>query len=69
MTERKERDQKKVEQYLTRYAALCRKYGLYVGGCGCCGTPFLVEDPDEDDIQENVDHLLRDLFPMGKEKQ
>jgi hypothetical protein len=30
-----------VEAFLTELTALTIKYGIEIGGCGCCGSPFL----------------------------
>ena len=33
----------KMTEFLQDYEVLCRKHGLYLHGCGCCGSPFLNE--------------------------
>lgn len=45
-----------IESFLREYEALCLKHGLALCGCGCCGSPYLVnlngENTDEmNDIQ------------------
>jgi len=30
-----------VEQFLNELTELTKKYGLAIGGCGCCGSPWL----------------------------
>jgi hypothetical protein len=30
-----------VYSYLTEYKELCKKYGIEIYGCGCCGSPYL----------------------------
>lgn len=30
-----------VRQFLVDLTALTKKYGLAIGGCGCCGSPWL----------------------------
>lgn len=30
-------------QFLLDLTELTRKHGIAVGGCGCCGSPFLME--------------------------
>ena len=29
------------EGFLRELTELSRKYGLYIGGCGCCGSPWV----------------------------
>jgi len=33
----------KVTKFLKKYEKLCRRYGVYLHGCGCCGSPSLVD--------------------------
>ena len=33
----------KETEFLKEYERLCRKHGLYLHGCGCCGSPNLIE--------------------------
>ena len=35
---------KVTEEFLSELGALSRKHGIWVSGCGCCGSPFLVEE-------------------------
>ena len=30
-----------VLEYLKEYEKLCKQYGKTIGGCGCCGSPFI----------------------------
>lgn len=43
----------KLEQFLIELAELSNKYHLYIGGCGCCGSPFIYDD--------NGEYVIRDL--------
>ena len=29
------------EEFLTELSALSRRYGIVIGGCGCCESPWL----------------------------
>lgn len=32
-----------LKEYLDELSALTQKYGLEIGGCGCCGSPWVEE--------------------------
>lgn len=32
---------KNLELFLKELAELTKKYGLKIGGCGCCGSPWI----------------------------
>ena len=32
----------RVEEFLYDLTALCLEHGLWIVGCGCCGSPFVV---------------------------
>lgn len=55
------KDKEKVEVFLTELKALCLKHNLCVHGCGCCGSPFLIEGPDnEEEADKYLNHLRRE---------
>lgn len=31
----------KIDDFLNELSALTQKYGIEIGGCGCCGSPWL----------------------------
>lgn len=33
----------KLDKFLEELSALTKKYGIEIGGCGCCGSPYLVD--------------------------
>ena len=34
---------KDIEGFLTELTELTLKYGVTIGGCGCCGSPYLTD--------------------------
>ncbi len=42
------------EQFLVEYEALCRKYDLQVGACGCCESPWLQKG---ENLAKHIWHL------------
>lgn len=39
-------DEDKKRRFLTDLTAVSRQHGIVIGGCGCCGSPW-VDDMDE----------------------
>lgn len=33
----------RLDKFLEELSALTKKYGIEIGGCGCCGSPYLVD--------------------------
>jgi hypothetical protein len=48
--------QERMEAFLKEYEALCRKYHLSIGACGCCGSPWVTDETDSG-IALDVRHL------------
>lgn len=46
MNEHDERIKKERELFLEELSALTRKYGFIIGGCGCCGSPWVLKEDD-----------------------
>ncbi|MDR2571127.1 MAG: hypothetical protein LBD23_12695 [Oscillospiraceae bacterium] len=54
-----ENEMTNVEEFLNDLTELTVKHGIIIGGCGCCGSPFLYGIGDkatlEDITAENLD--------------
>ena len=37
-------DKKKLKAFLIELTALTDKYNIEIGGCGCCGSPWLYDN-------------------------
>jgi hypothetical protein len=51
-----------VTLFLIELTELSRKHGVRVGGCGCCGSPYL--EPCKDDGRYTITEFD---YPNGKE--
>ena len=36
-------DDKKIKAFLKELTELSKWHGIVIGGCGCCGSPFLMD--------------------------
>lgn len=41
-------DNEKLIEFLTELTKLTDKYGFEIGGCGCCGSPWVTSDGSRD---------------------
>ncbi len=52
----------RIFDFLGEYEELVKKYGLYIGACGCCGSPWLVSmKVIEEAPEELIRHLLFEM--------
>lgn len=51
-------DTTEIRLFLFELTLLSRKHGIFIAGCGCCGSPYLVEidDTENDDYGEYSHH-------------
>lgn len=49
-------------QFLKEYEILVRKYQTFIGSCGCCSSPFLVEGENELDYTDHMNHLRSEMY-------
>lgn len=68
--------QKDIEGFLKDLSALSLKYNIIIGGCGCCGSPYLVDRNSQielngkqcDDLAwTNDDHYEIDIYDTPEE--
>ena len=45
-------DEKRVADFLGELSALARRYSVTIGGCGCCGSPFLVDMQTQNELAQ-----------------
>lgn len=50
----KEIEKQKLDAFLAELAALTKAHGLAIGGCGCCGSPFVYDVNDGTVLMEEV---------------
>lgn len=54
-------EREKVIEFLKEYKRICEKFGIVIGACGCCNSPWLTVPYDEDnDIPWQIKHLLEE---------
>ena len=57
---------KKIALFLKEYKELIEKYQMYIGACGCCGSPWLVVIKSTiKNPREIIKHLLLELHLEG----
>ena len=44
-----------VNGFLAELSALTVKYGVEVGGCGCCGSPFLMDIETSAELGDRIE--------------
>lgn len=62
-------------QFLKELTELTQKHGIAIGGCGCCGSPFLYDDEGQEFSQMqyhfklcNGEEMIDfDFDPKGKQ--
>ena len=50
---------KNIESFLKELTALSRKYNLEIGGCGCCGSPWIYEI-NKDQAKDEFGYFCKD---------
>jgi hypothetical protein len=46
------------ESFIREYKKIARYYGLCVGACGCCNSPFVTNfDPKYNRLEDHIAHL------------
>ena len=44
----------KLEQFLNDLTELSKKYGFSIGGCGCCGSPWIFDEESRKIVVEDL---------------
>lgn len=47
-----------IENFLKELSELTQKYNIGVGGCGCCGSPFLFNIETEEILDNKEKHPI-----------
>ena len=53
---------REAERFLAELSALSEKYQIYIGGCGCCDSPFLYINAGE----KTSDYVFGNLMWDGE---
>ena len=43
-----------VDRFLEELTELTKKYNIVIGGCGCCGSPFLYDLQGGKKLKDNI---------------
>ena len=55
-----EREKANVQGFLAELSALSEKYQIYIGGCGCCDSPYLYFINEENKCEDVYGNLMWD---------
>ncbi len=47
IAEQPEEEAVRIKLFIEEYDSLCRKHGFYIGACGCCDSPWVIDLPGE----------------------
>jgi len=42
----------KKELFLKELTELSKKHKMYIGGCGCCGSPYVIDENEKDVVED-----------------
>lgn len=56
-----------VDEFLSRYRAICEEFGLMVHACGCCDSPFVLDTLDP--LPKQLEHLREGFFDRYAPKE
>lgn len=59
----------KIEEFLKELTELSTKYQLYIGGCGCCDSPYIEEASEEPKGKYAIDHRWSDTSMVWVEDE
>ena len=49
-------EETRINHFLKELEYLSKKYNLYIGGCGCCGSPYIIDNKTGDIICNDLEY-------------
>lgn len=46
----------RLDKFLKELAKLTQKYEIEIGGCGCCGSPYLIDQNNDNIIKTDLSY-------------
>ena len=60
--------EKDIEEFLEKLSELSNNYGLYISGCGCCGSPYIVRMDDDIILCDYLNYCTtQNIYEVGDE--
>ena len=57
----------KLKGFLEELTIISAKYGIYIDGCGCCGSPYLVGETESDNRKEKELYFIDGKYAVDLE--
>ncbi len=59
-------NKEKMREFFKEYEVLCYKHKMYIGSCGCCGSPWITDtlgpggdiELSTEDVKKAMQHLI-----------
>jgi hypothetical protein len=59
---------KRVETFLKELGELTKKHNIKIDGCGCCGSPMLIDTRSGDDLGDNLYFIGNSKYEFTENK-